>query len=324
MVAVMGFRSLCFCSRSSDRIGFFLFNCDNAETFTSTSPRLSPNVIGGLLVIRHVTERRKKKDIAEKKRNDGPQLRRSHEGKRKVIGKPGAHRWSRPASNLPHGFSALGRPPISSFLGPILPPVLLLLLRDEGRIYGVHLATAMTGSSALPSGKGPNIHHNDPSRTSDASSSTTLSPASQLTPEASSSDGSDPAHASAVAGGRGPSLQKLQTDLAEYEDDGDSDGHEQHQTGGRGRSDSIDFDLRSDDDDDEDDDYFYRERRRRRGPYSGSHHVPVSRSYTVEEEKRVVRKFDRRLTLFVACLYMLAFLDRSSESFPMQFYIYGC
>lgn len=37
-------------------------------------------------------------------------------------------------------------------------------------------------------------------------------------------------------------------------------------------------------------------------------------TYTAEEEQAVVRKFDRRLVLFVALLYMLSFLDRSSES----------
>lgn len=35
--------------------------------------------------------------------------------------------------------------------------------------------------------------------------------------------------------------------------------------------------------------------------------------YTPEEERAVVRKFDRRLVLFVALLYLLSFLDRSSE-----------
>lgn len=34
--------------------------------------------------------------------------------------------------------------------------------------------------------------------------------------------------------------------------------------------------------------------------------------YTPDEERRVVAKFDRRLTVFVAFLYMLSFLDRSS------------
>jgi len=37
--------------------------------------------------------------------------------------------------------------------------------------------------------------------------------------------------------------------------------------------------------------------------------------YTPDEERAVVRKFDRRLVLFVALLYMLSFLDRSS-AFP--------
>jgi hypothetical protein len=36
--------------------------------------------------------------------------------------------------------------------------------------------------------------------------------------------------------------------------------------------------------------------------------------YTPDEERAVVRKFDRKLVLFVALLYMLSFLDRSSKS----------
>lgn len=39
----------------------------------------------------------------------------------------------------------------------------------------------------------------------------------------------------------------------------------------------------------------------------------ASKSYTIEEERRVVKKFDMRLTMFMALLYMLSFLDRSSE-----------
>ena len=38
-----------------------------------------------------------------------------------------------------------------------------------------------------------------------------------------------------------------------------------------------------------------------------------STAYTPEEEKVVVRKLDRRLVLFLALLYMLSFLDRSSK-----------
>jgi len=42
--------------------------------------------------------------------------------------------------------------------------------------------------------------------------------------------------------------------------------------------------------------------------------------YTPDEERAVIRKFDRRLVLFVALLYMLSFLDRSSTSahFPFK------
>lgn len=37
-------------------------------------------------------------------------------------------------------------------------------------------------------------------------------------------------------------------------------------------------------------------------------------SFTADEEKAIVRKLDRHLVLFIAFLYMLSFLDRSSES----------
>ena len=38
-----------------------------------------------------------------------------------------------------------------------------------------------------------------------------------------------------------------------------------------------------------------------------------STTYTAEEERTVVRRLDRRLVLFLALLYLLAFLDRSSK-----------
>jgi hypothetical protein len=43
-----------------------------------------------------------------------------------------------------------------------------------------------------------------------------------------------------------------------------------------------------------------------------------SKEYTHEEEQAIVRKFDRRLTLFIALLYMLSFLDRSSQTSPLM------
>lgn len=44
----------------------------------------------------------------------------------------------------------------------------------------------------------------------------------------------------------------------------------------------------------------------------------LSKSYTTEEERAVVRKFDRKLVLFMALLYMLSFLDRSSQTFNIS------
>lgn len=38
--------------------------------------------------------------------------------------------------------------------------------------------------------------------------------------------------------------------------------------------------------------------------------------YTPDEEQTVIKKFDRRLVLFVALLYLLSFLDRSSTYTP--------
>jgi hypothetical protein len=62
--------------------------------------------------------------------------------------------------------------------------------------------------------------------------------------------------------------------------------------------------------DSEDDDVGYRDSGRRRASVST---VQSYQLYTPDEERAVVRKFDRKLVLFVALLYMLSFLDRSSE-----------
>jgi hypothetical protein len=45
--------------------------------------------------------------------------------------------------------------------------------------------------------------------------------------------------------------------------------------------------------------------------------------YTEEEEKEVVKRLDKRLVLFLALLYMLSFLDRSSNS-PLPFFWVLC
>lgn len=127
----------------------------------------------------------------------------------------------------------------------------------------------------------------------------TPTPTSQLTPDASVSGSAERNTAENVMG-RGLNLSKLQTDLPDDDD-------QILQTGSAQESDSNDFDQGS-----EDEDIFYSDRRGRGHPYSRN--TPVSRSFTAEEERRVVKKFDRKLVPLMALLYMLAFLDRSSKS----------
>lgn len=57
-------------------------------------------------------------------------------------------------------------------------------------------------------------------------------------------------------------------------------------------------------------DEFHNRRRRRTGSSAEKRY----QMYTTEEERAVVRKFDRKLVVFVALLYMLSFLDRSSKN----------
>ncbi|TGO90594.1 hypothetical protein BPOR_0058g00130 [Botrytis porri] len=68
-------------------------------------------------------------------------------------------------------------------------------------------------------------------------------------------------------------------------------------------------DLDLDNDMDSDDDVYRDENSRRRGSFST---VQSYQLYTPDEERIVVRKFDRKLVVFVALLYMLSFLDRSN------------
>ncbi|KAF5872191.1 putative major facilitator superfamily transporter protein [Botrytis fragariae] len=71
----------------------------------------------------------------------------------------------------------------------------------------------------------------------------------------------------------------------------------------------ADFDLDNDNDMDSDEDAYRDETDRRRGSFST---VQSYQLYTPDEERIVVRKFDRKLVVFVALLYMLSFLDRSN------------
>ncbi|TGO21154.1 hypothetical protein BPAE_0237g00110 [Botrytis paeoniae] len=67
--------------------------------------------------------------------------------------------------------------------------------------------------------------------------------------------------------------------------------------------------LDLDNDMDSDEDVYRDETSRRRGSFSTVHSYQL---YTPDEERTVVRKFDRKLVVFVALLYMLSFLDRSN------------
>lgn len=73
-------------------------------------------------------------------------------------------------------------------------------------------------------------------------------------------------------------------------------------------------------DDDDEDDTFDRPRSGDRR-FSRTSTVASFQLYTPDEEATVRRKFDRRLVLFVALLYMLSFLDRSSTIlFPLIYH----
>lgn len=62
-------------------------------------------------------------------------------------------------------------------------------------------------------------------------------------------------------------------------------------------------------DGEEDSEEEYHDRGGRRASVSTTHSFQL---YTPDEERAIVKKFDRKLVLFVALLYMLSFLDRSS------------
>ena len=57
-------------------------------------------------------------------------------------------------------------------------------------------------------------------------------------------------------------------------------------------------------------------RKRRRLSQYRADHGSSQAFYTAEEERKVVRQLDRNLVLFLAFLYMLSFLDRSSLYIP--------
>lgn len=70
-------------------------------------------------------------------------------------------------------------------------------------------------------------------------------------------------------------------------------------------------------DKDEDDDYA---RSTRRLSFDS---VQSYELYTPDEDKKVLRKLDRKLVGFMALLYCLSFLDRTSESSPAVCFVLG-
>jgi hypothetical protein len=79
---------------------------------------------------------------------------------------------------------------------------------------------------------------------------------------------------------------------------------------GLGKAGGVDLENNSEDDEDDDDNITYKSRARR-GSMST---VQSFQLYTPDEEHAIVKKFDRKLVSFVAVLYLLSFLDRSSKS----------
>lgn len=161
----------------------------------------------------------------------------------------------------------------------------------------------MTASQAAqPPTAGPSEHGRNPlgqwqrhGASSDSPPSST--PASdQFTPD-SDSDGNDAGPGLLGSGhGDGPESYELKDrrNLSgrEYAFDEDNDGDEKHH--GRGSS--------------------GRPSRRRGRAAARADTAATLPPYTPDEERAVVKKFDRRLVVFLALLYMLSFLDRSSAS----------
>lgn len=86
--------------------------------------------------------------------------------------------------------------------------------------------------------------------------------------------------------------------------------HRQQSRGERG------LDEDEEDDEGDDDDFHPIVRRNRRLSSSTAASFQL---YTPDEERAVVRKFDRRLVLFLSVCYMMSFLDRSSRLLTKSF-----
>lgn len=145
-------------------------------------------------------------------------------------------------------------------------------------------------------------HYYSPSDRLSSSSSPDNHAASRFTPDDSSSNNDDD-----YRGGEGMGISTTNLQMT-------SDNIEAYELRDIvvGRSTTKDF---SDDEEDDDDD---NDKSSEEFEIGGDLENDQNLVYTAEEERTVVRKFDRRLVLFVALLYMLSFLDRSSAS---QFFL---
>lgn len=121
--------------------------------------------------------------------------------------------------------------------------------------------------------------------------STSSSSDPQFTPEASGTDEAGPSVRPQLGS---PELPKLDTNL----------GKDVEPVLADETASFLSEDDRSGSDDDDDSDKYFRPPPRQR---------KTSPDYTLEEERGVVKRLDKRLVLFLAFLYMLSFLDRSSE-----------
>ncbi|KAL1981611.1 hypothetical protein VTN96DRAFT_2383 [Rasamsonia emersonii] len=140
-----------------------------------------------------------------------------------------------------------------------------------------------------PSQGSPPSVYSDAGETPSTSSFEPSNP--QCTPESSGSDRGSPSTHPAT-------LDRLRTDF-DKEVDVEAEDETQGFISKHDRKSSGDFDEGSDSE------WDFRNAPRYRAPGAGA-------DYTREEEQQVVRRFDRRLVLFLALLYLLSFLDRSN------------
>ena len=146
-----------------------------------------------------------------------------------------------------------------------------------------------------------------PAQSTSVADSTTTSPSARYTPVSDRTDEEESSRPNL----RRPGIEPLtlQTDFGSNADtETDIEGGLSGISGGY-----------SDEDDNHDNEYDPRPDPRQNKP-SRTKSLP---KYTLAEEREVVRKFDRKLVPFLALLYLLSFLDRSSKFTVLFFFWCG-